>query len=138
MSANNCAANNRRSVSRIQADLNCQFSFEGLAHDARIANLSLNGALLASSFIPPEKSAVVLTIRTPLKNFLILESEVVRTEDLLNDGADGFAVRFSHISLDLIELIKNLVSQPFRVDSKESHRTKRTGDADRSEATFSI
>ena len=101
----------RRLTSRVTADLHCDFSIEGLIHEATITNLSLNGALMLSSFIPPERSHIVITLRSPLlKSPLAMESEVVRTESALRNGAEAFAVRFSHTSLDLIELIiKNLV-----------------------------
>ena len=112
----------QRSVSRVKANLGCQFSFEGLTHEAYIMNLSLNGAFLWSSFIPPKGSHVVITLKTPLlKNTLTVESEVVRTQGALKDGLDAFAVRWSHNSLDLIELIKNLISQP--IGSKAQRRT---------------
>ena len=121
------AAKDKRAVSRVAANLRCQFSIEGLVHEAYIANLSLDGAFLLSDFIPPEKSRVVITLKSPLlKNTLTMESEVVRTECVLKEGADAFAVRFSHTSLDLIELVKKLISEPFRIDSKRLPDTKPT------------
>jgi hypothetical protein len=110
-----------RAVSRVRASLRCQFNFEGLVHDAYVTNISLNGAFLLSDFIPQEKSQVVITLGSPLlKNTFTLDSEVVRTERVLKDGVDGFAVRFSATSLDLIELVKGLASQPYRVNSKST------------------
>ena len=112
MSTQSRTIKDQRSVSRVKANLSCQFSFEGLLHDAYIMNLSLNGAFLWSTFIPPKGSHVVITLKTPLlKNGLTLESEVVRTQGAMKDGINAFAVRFSHNSLDLIELVKNLVVQ---------------------------
>ena len=105
----------QRSVSRITANLGCQFTFEGLIHDAYIMNVSLNGAFLWSPFTPPKGGHVIITLSTPLlKNILTLESEVVRTQSVSKDGVSAFAVRFSDSSQDLIELVKNLSSQPFR------------------------
>jgi hypothetical protein len=113
MSLQSQTIKDQRSVSRVKANLNCQFSFEGLLHEAHIINLSLNGAFLWSSFVPPKGSHIVITLKTPLlKNTLTVESHVVRTQGVLKDGASAFAVRFSHNSLDLIELVKNLVAQP--------------------------
>ena len=115
----------RRSAARVRAYLLCQFTFEGITHDAYMPNLSLNSAFLRSFFVPPMNSHVVITLRTPLlKNVLTLESEVVRTESATEYQIAGFAVVFSHISLDLIELIKNLISQPFRIRSKKSRDKK--------------
>jgi hypothetical protein len=105
----------QRSVSRVAANLECQFTFGEGTYEAQIRNLSLNGAFLWSPFIPPQNSHIVITLKTPLlKNTLTVESEVVRTERASKNGVSAFAVRFSHNSLDLIELIKDLVSQPLR------------------------
>jgi hypothetical protein len=113
MSTQSRTMKDQRSVSRVTANLGCQFTFEGAVHDGYIVNLSLNGAFLRSLFIPPEGSHIAVTLKTPLaKNILTLESEVVRTDSALKDGVGAFAVRFSYSSLDLIELIKNLISQP--------------------------
>jgi hypothetical protein len=117
----------RRLASRVTANLHCKFSFKGLVHEAYVTNLSLNGALLSSPFRPPERSNIVITLKsTLLKNPLTMPSEVVLTDFVLENGMDEFAVRFSHTSLDLIELIKHLFSQPFRVDSNDSPDMKRT------------
>jgi len=113
MSTQSRTMKDQRSVSRVAANLSCQFSFEGVLHDGYITNLSLNGAFLKSIFLPPEGGHLIITLKTPLlKNTLTLESEVVRTDCASTDGVGAFAVRFSHNSLDLIELIKNLISQP--------------------------
>jgi hypothetical protein len=105
------ALNEKRAVSRYPTNFGCQFTFEGLIHDANIMNLSLDGAFLRSPFVPPKGSHVVITLRTPLlKDILTVESEVVRTEFASKDGLDAFAVRFCHSS----ELSKNLISQPSR------------------------
>jgi len=103
----------QRSVSRVAANLECQFAFEKITYEAHITNLSMNGAFLSSSFTPPKNGHIVITLPVPhLKKVLILESKVVRTDGSSQHGFGAFAVRFSYSSLDLIELIKNLISQP--------------------------
>ena len=104
----NRPAKDRRSDLRVKANLSCQFTFEGIVHDSYIMNLSMNGAFIWSSFIPPKGSRIVITLRTPLKNSLAMECEVVRTESALRSGISAFGVRFSHGSSDLSELIKAL------------------------------
>ena len=115
MSIQSRGVRDRRAVSRVRANLECRFTFEELVQDAHITNISLNGALILSPCLPPEESHIVLTITSPLlKTPLTIGSNVVRTECVSADGIGAFAVVFSHSSLDLIELIKNLISQPFR------------------------
>jgi hypothetical protein len=105
----------QRSVSRVRANLGCRFTFEGLIHDAYIMNISLNGAFLWSPFLPSKGGHVIISLKSPLlKETLNLESEVVRTECVSNDGFSAFAVRFSHSSVGLMELVKYLSSQPKR------------------------
>jgi len=82
-------------------------------------NLSLNGAFLRAFFVPPTNSQIVITLRTPLlKNVVTLESEVVRMEPATEYRIAGFAVRFCDTSVDLIELVANLISQPSRQSKK--------------------
>jgi CheY-specific phosphatase CheX len=105
------AMREKRAVLRHPTNFSCQFTFEGIIHDANMMNLSLDGAFLWSPFVPPKGSRVVVTLRTPLsEDILTTESEVVRTECASENGVDAFAVRFCNSS----ELSKKLVSQPFR------------------------
>lgn len=122
-----CPIEKRRAVLRYDTDFVCQFTFEGLAQDACIENLSLDGAFLRSRFLPPAGCRILITLKTPLlKNALAMEGYIVRTECASTEEVGGFAVKFSHTSLDLIELVKNLISQPFRVPSQSANHEKQT------------
>ena len=103
----------RRSASRVMAQLKCQFTFGGVSHEAFIRDISLNGAFLWSTVVPAQGSNVLIRLETPLlKNTLALEGKVVRTDrtpkDHVNENA--FAISFSHASAELIVLISKLVS----------------------------
>ena len=105
------------------ARLKCQFTFSGVSHEAFIRDISLNGAFLWSSFVPAQGCDVLIRLETPLlKNTLVLEGKVVRTDHTPTDHGDenAFAIRFSHASAELIVLISKLVS----IVSQESDSVK--------------
>jgi hypothetical protein len=107
----NRVTQDRRVISRVAARLNCTFKSEGVSHDGVIVDLSLRGAFLSSKWLPPQGGNVVITLQTPLlKKTLILEGKVMRGDWTMSDhGQLGrFGIRFSHTSLDLIELINRL------------------------------
>ena len=93
------------------AYLGCQFAFEGVTREAIIRELSLKGAFLLSTFMPPQGGNVIVTLKTPfLENTLVLEGTVVRSGcGLSGRGTAGtFTIRFNHSSSDLIELFNKL------------------------------
>ena len=100
-------------ISRVPARLNCRFNYEGVSHEAVIIDLSLNGAFLASKFMPPTGSLVAMTVKIPqLKNALTLEAKVIRGTSTSSDhgSLSRFAIRFDHQSLELIGLLNTLAS----------------------------
>jgi len=54
----------RRSASRIQVHLDCQFTFEGIEYEAFIRDLSLKGAFLLSTFTPPYGANLSIRLKT--------------------------------------------------------------------------
>ena len=69
----------RRTVSRVVADLECKCNYMESGYDATVINLSLKGAFLASKWQPPKNSNVVLTFKTPLlKKAFDIEGKVLR------------------------------------------------------------
>jgi hypothetical protein len=106
-------AQDRRMLSRVPARLNCRFTYEGVSREAVIIDLSLNGAYLASKFLPPTDSCVIITLKTPpSKNALTLEGKVIRGGSTISDhgSLSRFGIRFSHQSLELIGLLNSLAS----------------------------
>ncbi len=98
-------------ISRVPARLNCRFTYEGVSREAVVIDLSLNGAYLASKFLPPKGGCVTVTIRMPSSgNLLALEGAVVRGNSTMSDhGSLGrFGIRFNCRSLELIKLIAGL------------------------------
>jgi hypothetical protein len=98
-------------ISRIRARLNCRFTHEGVSREAVIIDLSLNGAYLASKFLPPKDSTVTITLKTsPSKNALTLEGKVVRGGSSLSDhgSLSRFGIQFNQQSLELIGLLYSL------------------------------
>ena len=106
-------AKDRRLISRVAALLECQFTFAGVNYEATIVDLSLQGAFLSSKFLPPNDSSVTVSLQTPhLKEKLVVEGKVIRGGWGMSELGElsRFGIRFSHSSLDLIELISRLNS----------------------------
>ena len=102
----------RRALSREKINLPCQFTFEGIEYDAYIGDISLKGAFLWSTFMPPWGAGLSVRIGTPLlENPLILEGKIVRRDCKQTErGTVGaFVIRFSSSSPALIVLISKLI-----------------------------
>jgi hypothetical protein len=100
-------------TSRVIARLDCQLTFDGNSCDAVIVDISLEGALISSKFLPPKNADVTLIVQTPLlKKTLLLEGRVIRGNWGMSDhGKLGrFAIKFSRTSLEVIKLINQLNS----------------------------
>ena len=103
----------RRSVSRIQVHLDCQFTFQGIEYAAFIRDISLKGAFLLSSFMPPYGANLTIRIKTALlEDPLILEGKVVRRDckEIERGKARAFMINFSHNPLALVTLISKLAN----------------------------
>jgi hypothetical protein len=103
----------RRLISRVPARLGCRFTYQGIGRDAVIIDLSLNGAYLASKFLPPTGGDVSIALTTQAsKCALTLEGKVVRGGESVSDHGtlSRFAVRFDRTSLELIKLINQLAA----------------------------
>ncbi len=104
-------AQDRRTIARIPARIQCRFTHDGVSRDAVIIDLSLNGALLASKFLPPLGSLVTLNLKMPSsKNLLTLEGKVIRGQSSISDhgSLSKFGIQFNHQSLELINLLIGL------------------------------
>jgi hypothetical protein len=105
----------RRRVSRIQVHLDCQFTIQGIEYEAFIRDISLKGASLLSTFMPPYGANLSITIKTALlEDPLILEGNIVRCDykHIERGTARPFVISFSHSSLALVTLIKKLANPP--------------------------
>ncbi len=97
--------------SRVMTRLPCRLTFEGASHKAVILDLSLKGAFISSSFLPPVGGAIVITLELPqLEKPLTLEGKVVRgTWGVSDHGKLGrFGVRINHSPLNFIQLLNKL------------------------------
>jgi hypothetical protein len=111
MNAQRRPIQDRRSASRITTGMSCKFTFEGVEHKAFIRDISLTGAFLWQTSMPPKGSNVSIKLEESLgDNPLILEGKVVRSDCKNTDrGTVGaFAVRFSNSSPAFIRLITKL------------------------------
>ncbi len=89
MSLNERVVQDRRRFSRIAALLDCEVKYRGITLKAVIVDLSLNGALLSSKYLPPKGDAVTVFLQSPqLKEPLALESTVVRGAWAMSEGED--------------------------------------------------
>ena len=115
MLTQSCPVQDRRAVSRVKVHLGCIFIFDGIEYDAFIRDISLKGAFLWSSFMPPCGTNLVVRIRTSLlEDPLILESKIVRCDCKQEErgAVGGFAITFSYDSPVLVRLINKLANFP--------------------------
>jgi hypothetical protein len=114
MSISNRVVQDRRRYSRLSALLDCEFTYKELTHKAVIVDLSLNGALLSSKFLPPKGSIVKILLRSPhLEEPLALDGTVIRGAWNMSDHGElsRFAVQFDGLTLDLVKILNSLQSK---------------------------
>jgi hypothetical protein len=114
MAASKCPVSDRRSVPRIQVHLDCQVIFEGNEYDAVIQDISIRGAFLWSSFMPPHDSPVSLQLKPNFaKPLLILKGNVARRDCKYKEhGKVGaFAIIFSNNSHSLLQSLDSLINR---------------------------
>ncbi len=102
----------RRAALRYYANLTCQFTFEENEYEAFIREISLIGAFLWSTFMPPRGADVSVKLETSLLRYpLILEGKIARRDCKYTEwGKVGaFAITFSHRPPGLISLINKLI-----------------------------
>jgi len=100
-------------VSRVPARLNCHFAYDGASYEGVIIDLSLNGAYIASKFLPPKDAYVTVNLMPPAaKNPIILEGKVIRGGSTVSDhgSLSRFGIRFNRQSLELLNLLASLAS----------------------------
>jgi len=113
IAVNSRITQDRRMISRVPARLNCRFTYEGISREAVIIDLSLNGAYLASKFLPPNGGSVKVTLNIPpSKNVLTLEGKIIRGGSTTSHhgSLSRFGIKFDRQSLDLIGLLTSLAA----------------------------
>ncbi len=101
----------QRRISRVPTNFRCHFKYEGNSREATVIDLSINGALLSSRFMPPIGSQVSVSLKPPAsKDVIEMDAKVIRGGwGFSEHGAIGkFGVRFAHASPQLIALIPKL------------------------------
>ena len=104
-----------RTISRIIVRLDCDFTHEGVTHQAVMVNISLKGAFLSAEFLPPNNSAITVTLTSPVADKpIVLEGKVVRGTRVMTDhGMRGrFGVIFSYTPTGIISLITKVKATP--------------------------
>ena len=99
----------RRKTSRVSAKIDCQIRHDNNDYAARILDLSKDGALLSSTFMPAQKSLISITFHTEgMETPLTIEGTVTRTT-AGEQGEDGkFGVEFKTIPPEISRLINIL------------------------------
>jgi hypothetical protein len=113
MAASKNPLSDRRAVPRIKVHLDCQVIYEGNEYDAVIQDISISGAFLWSSFMPPHDSPVSLQLKPSFaKPPIILKGNVVRRDSKYRDHgkAGAFAITFSHNSPSLLQSLNVLIN----------------------------
>jgi hypothetical protein len=112
MTASSDTILDRRAAPRSKASLDCRFTFNGREYEAGIRNISLLGAFLWSSFLPPCHATISIRLETTLveESPLIWEGIVVRHDRqyVEQDIAGAFGIALNPNSQGLIELVDKL------------------------------
>jgi hypothetical protein len=99
----------RRAAPRTKASLDCRFTFGGKEYDAGIRNISLLGAFLWSTFLPPCNATISVRLETDLVEGspLIWEGIVVRHDSQYTeqDVTGAFAIALNPNAQGLFELV---------------------------------
>ena len=106
-------APDRRAFPRRKVHLDCQIIFEGIEYDAVIQNISVMGAFLWSSFMPPHDSPVSLRLKpSHVKPLLILKGNVIRRDSKYKEHgkAGAFAITFKNNSPSIIQALSNIIN----------------------------
>ena len=113
MSMPEALAPDRRAVPRKKVHLDCQIIFEGNEYDAVIQDISVMGAFLWSSFMPPHNSAVSVRLKpSHVKPLLVVKGNVVRRDSKYREHgrAGAFAVTFKNNSPSVIQSLDKIVN----------------------------
>ena len=108
MAIRSCAMHDRRNLSRVIVCLNCQFTHEGVTHEAVMVDLSLKGAFFSATFLPPNGSIITFTLNAPVTNKpLVFTGKVLRGTWAMSDhGKRGrFGITFVNAPVGLIGLM---------------------------------
>jgi hypothetical protein len=95
--------------------LDCRFTFQGSEYEAFIRDISLKGAFLLASFMPPNGANLSVRIKTALlEDPVVLEGKIIHSDckEIERGKARAFAISFSHTSLALVTLINKLANPP--------------------------
>jgi len=105
----------RRKTSRITAQMECRYRLDGEEYNARLLDLSMDGALLYSAVIPVRKSKIFIIIDSnKIGPPLTIEGTVSRTA-ASGQGEEGqFGVEFESPPPELRTFINTLFSEGFK------------------------
>jgi hypothetical protein len=112
LSMPNRVTQDRRSLSRMTALMQCTFTYDGVSHEAVVVNLSMGGAFLSSRFLPPKGASVEVTLQSRhLKHTLTLEARVVRGGWGTSERGElgRFGIQFIRLAPELIVVLRALV-----------------------------
>ena len=112
MSIPNRVTQDRRSLSRMTALMQCTFTYDGVSREAVVVNLSMGGAFLSSKFLPPKGGCVEVTLQSRhLKQPLTLQARVVRGGWGTSERGElsRFGIQFTRLAPELIVLLRALV-----------------------------
>jgi hypothetical protein len=117
MAAQKCPVSDRRVAPRKKVHLDCQVIFEENEYDAVLQDISITGAFLWSSFMPPHDSTISIRLTPSFKKQpLILKAKVVRCDSKYREhGRVGaFAISFSPNSPSLLQTLGSLINPKIR------------------------
>ena len=112
LSIPNRVTQDRRSLSRVTALMQCTFTYDGVSREAVVVNLSMGGAFLSSHFLPPKGGKLEVTFQSRhLKQPLTLEARVVRGGWGTSERGEisRFGIQFIRLAPELIAILRALI-----------------------------
>jgi hypothetical protein len=113
MTINSRVNQDRRNTSRVMARLDCSFTSQETRYAAVIVDLSMKGAFLSSTFLPPTGSTITIELGPPaVKKPILFDCTVLRGTWVMSDqGKRGrFSIRFAGSNPELMLLISRIHS----------------------------
>ena len=102
----------RRKTARISSNIECRFRSGDNDYEAKIIDLSRDGALLSSSFIPDPKSKILITVQSEsFEQPLTIEGTVTRSSASGKNEGSHFGVVFENLPQEFPLLVSALAAE---------------------------
>jgi hypothetical protein len=102
----------RRAISRLLVNMDCEFMYQDIKREAIITNLSLKGASLVSKCLPPIGTNISITLKTPLlEKTMTLAGKVTRSGFPVGSIRGRFGISFGYTPLELVKFVTKEITK---------------------------